>query len=94
MDSMRDVLRRSLGRSLEALPAEERLEAAWPVPCGKAMADRGKIAAFADGTVTIHVQDRVWLEQMLSMRDILQHDLARVANVRITAIHFELKTLR
>jgi len=88
---MRDVLRRSLGRSLGTLEPIDRLAAAWPVACGKAMADRGVIAGFEDGVVRIEVADQVWLEQMLSMRTALQHDLARIAAVKVTGIHFLLK---
>jgi len=91
MEGMRDVLRRSLGRSLGTLEPIDRLAAAWPVACGKAMADRGVIAGFEDGVVRIEVADQVWLEQMLSMRTALQHDLARIAAVKVTGIHFLLK---
>jgi len=94
MDSMREVLKRSLGRSLEALPPLDRLSAAWPVACGKAMAERGQILTFESGTVTIEVESAVWLDQMRSMRAILQSELARIAQVKIDAIHFEVKGFR
>jgi hypothetical protein len=42
MERMRDVLRGSLGRSLRALPEEDRLAAAWPVACGSALAGHGE----------------------------------------------------
>ena len=89
MEDMRSVLRKSLGRSLGALPELDRLAAAWPVACGKALAARGRITAFAAGTVTVQVDDPAWLAQMLVMRGALQHDLARIAEVQVTAIHFE-----
>jgi hypothetical protein len=94
MQNMRDLLKSNLGRSLEALPPLDRLTAAWPVACGKAMAGRGHILALADGVVTIEVESAVWLDQMRSMRDILQSELARIAQVRIAAIHFEVKGFR
>ncbi len=81
MDSMRDMLRKNLGRSLETLPALDRLRAAWPVACGKAMAGRGEIIAFTDGIVNVEVQDLVWLDQMRCMRAILESELARIAAV-------------
>ena len=89
MESMRNVLKHSLGRSLAAMPELDRLTAAWPVACGKPMADRGRITAFNGGTVTIHVEDAAWLDQMLLMRGALQNDLARIAKVEVSAIHFE-----
>jgi hypothetical protein len=91
MDNMREMLKRNLARSLDALPAVDRLNAAWPVACGKAMADRGEIVGFADGVVEVQVRDAVWLEQMLSMRGVLEAELAKIAGVKIAGIHFELK---
>ena len=91
MEGMRDLLRGSLGRSLAALPALDRLTTAWPVVCGTAMAGHGEVLSLTDGVVSIAVEDAVWLGQMLSMRSILQHDLARIASVKLTGIHFELK---
>ena len=92
MDSMRDVLKKSLGRSLATMPELDRLTAAWPVACGKAMAARGEIVGFADGAVTVRVEDPAWLDQMRSMQGALQHELARVAQVPLTGIHFESTT--
>jgi hypothetical protein len=31
------------------------------------------------------------MSQMMSLRGVLQHDLARIARVKVTAIHFERK---
>ena len=89
MENMRSLLRHSLGRSLGAMPELDRLTAAWPVACGKPMATRGRILSFTEGTVTIQVDDSAWLDQMLLMRGALQNDLARIAGVEVTAIHFE-----
>ncbi len=91
MEDMRAVLRGSLGRSLGALTETDRLAAAWPVACGRTMAAHGEIAGFFEGTVTVAVTDAAWLSQMMSMRSLLQNELARVAGVKLTAIHFEMK---
>ena len=91
LENMRSMLRGTLGRSLHALSEEDRLAAAWPVACGRAMAEHGEIVAFFEGIITVQVSDAAWLSQMLSMRSILQNELARIARVKVTAIHFELK---
>jgi hypothetical protein len=91
LENMRSMLRGTLGRSLQALTPEDRLAAAWPVACGRAMAEHGEIVAFFEGTVTVQVSDPAWLSQMLTMRSILQNELARIAKVKVTAIHFEMK---
>jgi len=91
MESMREMLKKNLGRSLDGLPEADRLAAAWPVACGKAMADRGEIVGFDGGLVRVEVQDAVWLEQMRSMGAVLERELAKIAGVRIAGIHFEVK---
>ena len=91
MESMRDVLKRSLGRSLEALPVADRLTAAWTVACGKTMAARGEIMGFDGATLQVEVRDALWLEEMLSMRGMLAAELTRIAGVEVAGIHFELR---
>jgi hypothetical protein len=91
MQGMRDMLRGSLGRSLKEMTPLDRLAAAWPVACGRAMAERGEITGFSEGVIRVEVTDQVWLRQMESMRGVLEHDLARIAGVKASGIHFEVK---
>ncbi len=53
MQGMRDVLRSTLARSLRALPEADRLASAWPVACGRVMADYGEIVSYEEGKLTI-----------------------------------------
>jgi hypothetical protein len=94
MQNMREMLRSSLGRSLGGLSEMERLAAAWPVACGPAMARRGVLLDFEGGILRIEVSDSAWMEQMQTMRTVLEHELARVAEVKLAGIHFELKGTR
>lgn len=91
MEGMRDLLKGSLGRSLRALRDEDKLAAAWPVVCGKALAERGTVLDYADGMVRVEVADGAWLRQMMSMRGQLAGELARIAGVKVSEIHFEVK---
>jgi hypothetical protein len=91
LDGMRDLLRGSLAQSLGGLSDEDRLAAAWPVACGKAMADRGTVVGFADGVVRVQVEDGAWLRQLISMRRHLAGEMARIAGVTVSEIHFERK---
>ena len=88
MEAMRDVLRGTLGRSLRGIGEEDRLAAAWTVACGCAMADHGRVIGYQAGVVSIEVSDPVWLRQMLSLRPILQREVARIAGLPVTAIEF------
>lgn len=85
---MRDFLRTTLARSLEGAGEMDRLAAAWTVACGRAMAGRGEVLGYKDGVVQVQVTDPVWLGQMNALRGKLEHDLARIAGVRVTAIEF------
>ena len=91
MEGMRELLQGSLRRTLEAMTEEDRLAAAWPVACGKALSDRGRVAGYADGVVTVEVTDAAWMQQMISMHGQLAGEMARIAGVTVREIHFEAK---
>jgi len=91
LEGMREMLRGSLGRSLQALQDEDRLAAAWPVACGRAMAGRGQVVRFENGVVRVEVEDGAWLRQLLSMRRQLTAELSRISGVTVREIHFEKK---
>jgi len=94
MENMREMLRSSLGRSLETLPAFDRLSAAWQVACGPALARHGVPTRLEEEVLWIEVSDKAWMEQLLGMRAVLQHELARIAEVKLGGIHFVLTKLR
>lgn len=73
------------------MPPEDRLAAAWPVACGRAMADRGTVVGYVDGEVWVEVQDGAWLRQMMSMQGQLAGQMARIAGVKVSKIHFKVK---
>ena len=89
MQGMRELLRGSLGRSLRPLPALDRLAAAWPVACGSALAGRGEIVSYENGVVRVRVSSEEWMQPLAHMRLVLTSDLARIAGVPVSAIHFE-----
>jgi hypothetical protein len=91
MEAMRDVLRGTLAKSLRAVRDEDRLAAAWTVACGCAMADRGRVVGYDRGVVRIEVADQTWLRQMISLRGVLERELARIAGLPVKSIHFELQ---
>lgn len=91
MENMRDLLRNSMARSLQTLPPEDKLAAAWPVACGKAMAGRGAVVGYVDGEVWLEVQEGAWLKQMMSMQGQLAGQMSRIAGVKVSRIHFKVK---
>lgn len=91
MDAIRDVLRNDLKRSLGSLRPEDKLQAAWLVACGAALAEHGEVVGYSDGRVEIEVDGGAWLEQFRSMRGELEAELKRVAGLPIAGIHFQVK---
>lgn len=91
LEGMRQILRSSMRRSLNALSEGDRLAAAWTLACGRTMAERGEIIGFHAGTLHIIVAEPEWLTHMSSMRRLLEHELSQLSGVPVAAIHFELK---
>jgi hypothetical protein len=91
MEDMRALLRSSLGRSLEAMPDLDRLVAAWPVACGRALAGRGEVRGYVEGIVMVEVADGSWMQQLKSMERQLAGEMGRIARVKVGGIHFETK---
>jgi Dna[CI] antecedent, DciA len=91
MEAMRDVLRETLAVSLRGIGEEDRLAAAWTVACGSAMAERGRVVGYDAGVVRIEVADQVWLRQMISLRGVLEREMARIAGLKVSGIRFELR---
>jgi hypothetical protein len=94
LEGMRELLKGSLERSLGGLRDEDRLAAAWPVACGKALAQRGTVVGYLDGVVRVQVEDGVWLRQLMSMRGQLAGEMTRIAGVKVSEIHFEKRNER
>ena len=87
---MRDLLRSSLSRSLSTLPDDDRLAAAWPVACGPALAARGRVLGLSPAIILeVAVTDPAWMDQFIDMRSTLLRDLARIAGVQLSGIHFQ-----
>jgi hypothetical protein len=92
MQTMRELMRGSLGRSLRELDEDDRLAAAWPVACGSAMAAHGEVLGL-DAERVLHVRvlesGAGWKQQFVHMRSGLAKELERIAGVRFNGIHFE-----
>lgn len=91
MQGMRDLLRGSLRRTLRDLSPLDRLSSAWPVACGSALAARGEIERLDEqGVVHVRVESAAWMQPFLGARLMLASELAKIAGVSISEIHFSL----
>lgn len=87
-------MRGSLKKALSAMGEEDRLAAAWLVACGRMLAERGTVIGYEGGIVRIEVVDAIWLRQMLAIRGQIRGEMARIAGVEVSEIHFEVKGQR
>jgi hypothetical protein len=91
MEGIRGLLKKSLGESLNSLSVEDKLAAAWPVACGKTMAGRAVVMSYDEGILRVQVENKAWLRQLTAMREHLAGEMAKIAGVRVSEIHFEMK---
>lgn len=88
MQAMRDLLRNSLAKSLDALTPGDRVAAAWPVAAGHAVASRTSVTSVENGVVTVAVPDKAWADQLWGVRERLRTELASVSRLPLTDILF------
>lgn len=90
MEDIREVLRSSLGRSLKALGDVDRLAAAWTVAAGSRMASRAAVLGYESGVVRLGAVDEAWMREMMSMKERLVAELARLSGVPVKEIRVEI----
>ena len=49
------------------------------------------VVGYEAGMVRIEVADAVWLQQMISLRSVLEREMARIAGLKVARIEFERK---
>lgn len=92
MQLMRDVLWRSLSKSLSTLSPLDRLAAAWPVVAGHALAARSSVVQYQAGHVTVAADTEEWQRQLTVSVLRLRSDLQRVSGTPVTDILVVLRT--
>lgn len=90
MESIRNMLRGSLARSLNHLSPVDRLAAAWPVAVGHSIASRSAVEGFQNDVCVVHA-DVQWIAHLEPMRENLRRQLEEVAHVKVRALHFKEK---
>ncbi len=89
MERMREIIRGNLARSLRRCGEEDRLAAALPVVCGGTLASHCEVERLDEaGTLHLRVDGEDWLSPLLGMREVMRHELQRVAGVALTGLHF------
>jgi hypothetical protein len=64
VEHVRTGLRNIMAELLRSRPADEAVILAWPIVCGREVAERARAASFANGILTVEVSDAAWREQL------------------------------
>ena len=64
MEPVRTGLRNIMADLLRSRPPEEAVVLAWPIVCGREVAERTRAASFSEGVLTVEVSDAAWREQL------------------------------
>ena len=64
MEHVRTGLRNIMADLLRSRPAEEAVALAWPIVCGKEVAERARAVSFREGVLIVEVSDAAWREQL------------------------------
>lgn len=91
MDAIRSLLKSSLSRGLQGLDEQDKLELAWVIVCGPALAARSTVTGYHAGVVTVEVREQPWLEEIRNIDENLALELQRVAGLRVSKLHLVVK---
>jgi hypothetical protein len=74
------------------MPVEDRVAVAWPIASGRMFAGKVEFLSFNRGMMYLRVLDDAWDDQIVSLSNDLAREVALIAGVPVTGIHFERMT--
>lgn len=89
MEPVRSGLRNIMSDILRTRPAEEAVVLAWPLVCGREVAERTTIVNFADGKLTVNVSDQAWRAQLASFEQRYISEFGALLGPLVTEINFK-----
>lgn len=75
-------------RAMQEAPLADRLEIAWQVTVGSAVASRTTVAGHHSGTLTISVPDRGWAAQLESLSPEYLRELQQLVPGEVKKLRF------
>jgi len=91
MEAVRTGLRQIMGDLLRAHPADEAVLLAWPLVCGKEVAERSQAVAFSEGKLAVEVPDPAWRNQLQSFAPRYLSEYEGLLGPVVRSIEFKLK---
>lgn len=88
MEPIRQPLDRITRDILRALPAAERVIAAWPLVCGSRVAANARAVAFEAGTLRVVAADPIWRNELVPLAPRHAARLQQLTGVPVAVILF------
>ena len=85
-------LEKIIAGSLQKTGRQEVPRLAWPLACGRGVADRTRVLGYTDGTLTVQVADRVWRNELQHLAPNYVAVLNRYCGNTVKRIEFVLST--
>lgn len=92
MEPIRNSVAGIASQILVGLDEPGRVEVAWPLAAGHAVAKRTRVISFAAGKLTVAVPDKAWQQQLATLRSQLRVRLTRLTGVIVADILFYVET--
>src|SRR5258708_8839138 len=89
MEPIRSDLRNIVNEILRAQPPEEAEVLAWRLVCGSEVAARSRAVSFADGKLTVEVQNANWRSQLISFAPRYVAVFAELMGPLVKRVQFE-----
>jgi hypothetical protein len=91
MDSVRSGLRNILADLIRGTAADEAVMLAWPLVCGKEVANRTDPVGFSKGVLTVDVPDATWRGQLSSFSRKYVSGFNELLGPVVTDVKFKVK---
>ncbi|HEX4021809.1 MAG TPA: DciA family protein [Acidobacteriaceae bacterium] len=92
MEPIRNSVAEIANQILVGLDEPGRVEVAWPLAAGHAVAKRTRALSFTTGKLAIAVPDKAWQQQLAALRPQLRAHLTRLTGVAVADILFYIET--
>ena len=90
MEPVRSGLKNIMSDILRTRPEDEAVFLAWPLVCGREVAERTSVVGFAEGKLTVNVTDPAWRAQLASFEQRYISEFAGLLGPLVQQIDFKM----
>lgn len=92
MEPIRNAMAEMAKQILAGLDEPERVQSAWPMAAGHAVAKRTRATSFSAGALAVAVPDKAWQQTLTQLKPQLRMHLTRLTGVAVADILFFVET--